>query len=525
MNWLKFGGLVGVAFALGLLFAGLLDVPAASLAQTRKPVTIEAVPASNQVSHAAVTTSALPLAALSDAFANVAESVRPSVVYIVSRRTERQASRSAVPRGFEDFFGTPRNGRSQEPEVETGAGSGFLVSPDGYILTNNHVVDGADQVTVRLLDRHEFTAKVVGTDPNTDIAVIKIEPKRGVELKPAVLGSSSATRVGEWVLAVGNPLSESLSFTVTQGIISAKGRGQLRLPGLQTLSIQDYLQTDAAINRGNSGGPLLNVQGQVVGINSAIFSPTGVSAGYAFAIPIDLARQVMEQLITKGKVERAALGVLVRDATSEDAEYVGLEGIYGVKIDEFTDGSPARTAGLQSGDVVVSIDGERVDYTAQLQQLVGFKKAGSSVKVEVARKGGARKVYNVRLVAQGDPQELAARDDEPTSEPKSPPSVAKERLGITVDVIDAEAAARLNLPRSTQGILVTSVDPYGPADQLLVAESYPVITAVEGTAVKNEADLRAALRSARAGEVVSLTVLQPQQQGAPRTTVVRIKLN
>ncbi|MEZ4457804.1 MAG: PDZ domain-containing protein [Gemmatimonadales bacterium] len=273
--------------------------------------------------------------------------------------------------------------------------------------------------------------------------------------------------------------------------------------------------------------PLLNVQGGPGRRHPARRSSAydRCQHGYAFAIPIDLARQVMEQLITKGKVERAALGVLVRDATSEDAEYVGLEGIYGVKIDEFTDGSPARTAGLQSGDVVVSIDGERVDYTAQLQQLVGFKKPGSSVKVEVARKGGARKFYSVRLVAQGDPQEIAANDEEPASEPESPPSVAKERLGITVDAIDAEAATRLNLPRGTQGILVTSVDPYGPADKLLVAESYPVITAVEGTAVKNEADLRAALRSARAGEVVSLTVLQPQQQGAPRTTVVRIKLN
>ena len=191
---------------------------------------------------------------------------------------------------MEQFFPRFR----QQPEIEQGSGSGFIVSADGYILTNNHVVEGADQVTVRLLDRREFKAKVVGTDPNTDVAVLKID---ATDLPPVALGNSDDARVGEWVLAVGNPLGEGLTFTVTSGIMSAKGRALNGLPGRGQGSIQDFIQTDAAINPGNSGGPLVNVRGEVIGINSAIASETGFYSGYGFAIPINLARTVMDQLI------------------------------------------------------------------------------------------------------------------------------------------------------------------------------------------------------------------------------------
>jgi serine protease Do len=526
LNWLKFGGLTGLAFVLGLLFAGLLDIPSKTAAQTDQPALIEAIPAGQATRTAATSTaSTLPLVTLSDAFANVAEEVRPSVVYIQSRRTERELTQ-AVPRGFEDFFGVPRNRNRGEPQVQRGACSGFIVSQDGFILTNNHCVDGVDQVTVRLIDRHEFTAKVVGTDANTDLAVVKIEPRRGLTLKPAALGSSSSARVGEWVLAVGNPLSETLSFTVTSGIISAKGRGSLNLPGRQQLSIQDFLQTDATINQGNSGGPLLNVRGEVIGINSAIYSPTGVSAGYAFAIPIDLAKQVMQQLITKGKVERAALGVLVQDASAEDAEWAGLNEIYGVRINQFTDDSPAQKAGLEMGDIVINIDGQRVDYTAQLQQLVGFRRAGESVKVEVARKNGVRKTYDVKLMTS--PTRIASNDTDrgetPAAEETS--SELKERLGITVTSLSAEAVRQLDLPASARGVVVESVDPYGPADGLLNSQpdGLDIVTSVEGKPVRSEADLRAAIRAARPGEVVSLTVISPTRNGPPASRVVRVKV-
>ena len=238
-NWLKFGGLVALAFALGLLFAGLLDLPTRGAAQelaqastgSIAPVAPPSIP------------EAKPLVDLSDAFAAVAQAVVPSVVYVKSQRTENVKA-PQVPQEFRRFFNMPD---SSGPRLEQGPGSGFIVSADGYILTNNHVVAGADKVTVRLHDEREYVAKVVGTDPNTDVAVLKIDAK---DLKPIALGNSENERVGEWVLAIGNPLGEALTFTVTSGIVSAKGRS---LAGLKTsnLSISDFIQTDAAINRGN----------------------------------------------------------------------------------------------------------------------------------------------------------------------------------------------------------------------------------------------------------------------------------
>jgi len=236
--------------------------------------------------------------------------------------------------------------------VEQGTGSGFIVSSDGYILTNNHVVAGADRVMVRLYDKREFTAKVVGSDPATDVAVIKIDAR---DLPAVSLGNSDSTRVGEWVLAIGNPLGEAFTFTVTAGIVSAKGR---LLNGLQQsrYAIQDFIQTDAAINPGNSGGPLVNVRGDVIGINAAIASETGFYSGYGFAIPINLAHTVMEQLIKTGHVERAVMGVAIREVQPEDADAVGLKEISGVVVNSYTgDDSPAKRAGIQPGDVIVAL--------------------------------------------------------------------------------------------------------------------------------------------------------------------------
>src|SRR6476660_677875 len=365
LNWLKFGGLVALAFALGLLFAGLLDLPNRGSAQEqgRQASVIAPVPAPS-------IPAARPLQELSEAFAAVAVHVKPSVVYIRSQRTEHP-SQQRIPPGMERFF-SPRF--RQQPEIEQGSGSGFIISADGYILTNNHVVEGAETVIVRLLDRREFKAKVVGTDPNTDVAVLKIDARR---LPPVALGNSDDSRVGEWVLAIGNPLGEGLTFTVTSGIVSAKGRALTGLPGRGQGSIQDFIQTDAAINPGNSGGPLVSVRGQVVGVNSAIASETGFYSGYGFAIPINLARRVMDQLIKSGHVERAALGILVRDATANDAQYVGLPEIRGVLVQDFSgETKAAERAGIQTGDIIVSIDGQPVEYVAQLQQTIAFRKPG-----------------------------------------------------------------------------------------------------------------------------------------------------
>src|SRR5919205_416559 len=402
LNWLKFGGLVALAFALGLLFAGLLDLPSRSSAQEQahRATPIAQVPAPS-------IPAARPLQELSEAFAAVAEHVKPTVVYIGSQRTEQASQQQQrIPPGMERFF-SPRF--RQQPEIEQGSGSGFIISADGYILTNNHVVEGAEQVIVRLLDRREFKAKVVGTDPNTDVAVLRIDAKG---LPPLALGNSDDARVGEWVLAIGNPLGEGLTFTVTSGIVSAKGRALNGLPGRGQGSIQDFIQTDAAINPGNSGGPLVNVRGEVIGINSAIASETGFYSGYGFAIPINLAHTVMDQLIQSGRVHRAALGVSIDNVSVNDAAYVGLPEIRGVVVKDIpSEDSPAKAAGIQPGDVIISVDSKPVERVGQLQQVIGFRKPGEVVKVEVARKGGVRKTFNVKLQALNEQPQLAAADD------------------------------------------------------------------------------------------------------------------
>jgi serine protease Do len=512
LNWLKFTGLIGLAFALGLLFAGLLNLPGTSLAQGGGRQN----PPAQLTSQRNVTNEipgARALVDLSDAFSSIAEHVRPSVAFITSERKQTAATQN-IPRGFEPFFPQQRN---REPIIQRGSGSGFIVSNDGYILTNNHVVDGAQKVTVQLLDRRSFPARVVGTDPTTDVAVIKIDARN---LTPVALGSSSATRIGEWVLAIGNPLGANLTFTVTQGIVSAKGRGLPSLPGRSELSIQDFIQTDAAINPGNSGGPLVNVRGEVIGINSAIASETGYSQGYGFAIPIDLARNVMDQLIKNGKVERAALGVLVTEADATDAQYVGLPDIRGVRISRFSgENSPAKAAGLEQGDIVITIDGQAVETVAQLQQVVGFKHPGETVKVEVARKGGVRRTYAVRLTTVPSTSETANQDDSTQPEKSNPgdttPTASIQPLGIKVTPVTPEIASELQLPSSVRGLVVQEVDRDGPAGEALLgveSGSPDVILRVEGQPVRTEAELRAALRQPGPGRIVTMIVYNAQAQ-------------
>jgi serine protease Do len=511
LNWLKFGGLVALAFALGLLFAGLLDLPSRSSAQQTHSAALPQVPAPT-------IPAARPLQDLSESFAAVAEHVKPSVVYIRSQRTER-ASQQRVPPGMERFFPRFR----QQPEIEQGSGSGFVVSADGYILTNNHVVEGAEQVTVRLLDRREFKAKVVGTDPNTDVAVLKIDARN---LPPMALGNSDDARVGEWVLAIGNPLGEGLTFTVTSGIVSAKGRALNGLPRAGQGSIQDFIQTDAAINPGNSGGPLVSVRGEVIGINSAIASETGFYSGYGFAIPINLARTVMNQLIESGKVHRAALGVSIADVSLADAEYVGLPAIRGVVVKDIpNDDSPAKAAGIEAGDIIVAVDGKPVEYVGQLQQVIGFRKPGELVKVEVARKGGVRKTVEVKLQELNDSPSVATRTDSGVVDDASDEGVAMNRLGITVEPVSPDAAVELQLPADTRGLIVTDVVPGGPSWEVLVDDPQrggpDIILSVEGKAVRTEADLRKALLAEKPGSIVTLRVYNARAQNR---RVERIRL-
>ena len=512
LHRLRSGG-IGLAFLAGLLVAGLLHLPNFSSAQQ------PSAPAVSTPAPAAPA-GAATLANLSEAFASVAEHVKPSVVFIKSGKTGRaQNPHHQIPPGMEQFF--PRLPQ-QGPDFQESAGSGFIVSKDGYILTNDHVVDGSDQVTVRLLDRREFKAKVIGTDPGTDLAVLKIDADN---LTPAPLGDSDAARVGEWVLAVGNPLGDNLTFTVTSGIISAKGR-TLALPNTSDRSIQDFIQTDAAINPGNSGGPLVAVNGTVIGVNSAIASQTGFYSGYGFAIPISLARRVMDQIIQHGKVDRAALGVTVRNVSPNDAAYVGLPDVRGVVIEDYGgERSPAKLAGLEPGDIIVAVDGKPVEYVGQLQQQIAFRRPGETVKVDVARKGGVRKTFEVKLRELPSATPVADADSTASDEGGGDDSAAAiGRLGITVAPVDNDDVQQLRLTPEQRGAIVTDVKAGGPSYGELVDPDNggpDIITEVEGTRVRSPADLRKAISAQKPGSIVSLRVYNARAQ---TRRVERIKL-
>src|SRR5213592_1706288 len=494
-DWLKFGTLVAIAFVFGLAFASTLNLPKKSgAAETLvvPPPSSEAAPAAPQLSAPALKSAG----DFQDAFVAVAEHVKPSVVFIRSQHVERANDNQRLPPGFQDFFPNLR----RRPQVEQGSGSGFIVSADGYILTNNHVVAGADKVTVRLYDKREFTAKVVGTDPNTDVAVIKIDAR---SLPAVAFGNSDSARVGEWVLAIGNPLGEAFAFTVTAGIVSAKGR---LLAGLQQTryAIQDFIQTDAAINPGNSGGPLVNIRGQVIGINSAIASETGFYAGYGFAIPMNLARTVMDQLVKTGRVERAVMGVAIHDARQEDADAVGLKQISGVVVDSYTsDDSPARKAGVQPGDVIIAVDGQ----------------PGETVEVTVLRQGGEKKTMTVRLARA--PSEADSEVAAASSKSKGDAASKEEMLGISVEPLTQDDARDVRLRSVLErggGLVVTDVSPDGPAFQRLQASDDrggpDIIIAVNGVPTRTRAAFREALRKVKPGDVVTLQVLSRSPDAA-----------
>ena len=452
---------------------------------------------------------------VSGGFAAIAERVTPAVVSIQTeirpKRRPLPPGHGPVPPGFEEYF---HQFQQQDPEPERADGSGFLVSRDGYILTNNHVVGDADRVTVTLTDHRVFKARVIGGDPSTDVAVIKIE---GANLPSVVLGDDSTARVGDWVVAVGNPLG--LDFTVTAGIVSAKGRSRADLPGLigGTYSITDFLQTDAAINPGNSGGPLVNTRGEVIGINSAIASRTGYFSGYGFAIPISLARSVMDDLIKHGRVRAPVLGVAIDEVTPADAQVAGLARIAGVMVRGFSpaEGSPAEKAGLEAGDVIVAADGRPVDRVSTLQRIVRAHAPHESVAIDVMRYG-QRKSFRVQLAERADsPDPVSAR---PTGERVTPPGapavapVSRDplaALGLAVGAVDDAFAHVTGLRTMDRGVLVRDVAPSGPA-AALVGAGTDVITDVLAPAprrhVHDVAELRQALAGAAPGTAVSLRV-------------------
>ncbi len=400
---------------------------------------------------------------LSRAFNHASEAIAPSVVHVTQLGTVY----------YRDSFFGPMKSR---PDVPKGAGSGGIVSKDGYILTNNHVVNGAEKVTVKLQDERELDGKVIGVDPPTDLAVIKVE---ATDLHPASFGDSEVLEVGEWVLAVGSPFGQ-FDNSVTAGIVSAKGRTQLA--GTTEERNEDFIQTDAAINPGNSGGPLVNLDGQVVGINSQIATRTGGSEGIGFSIPSAIARPVADQLISHGHVERGGIGITMAPLTPKNARQIGYTGEAGVIVNSVTPESPASKAGLRPGDVVVHFNGKPVNTPPRLTNAIAFAAPGSTAELDIVRDGSGMKLD----------VPVANRDD--IIEGKR----SNRLYGFSVVTLPPQVARRY---RNLRAVTVESVEDNGPAanatneGQPTPLEAGDIIVSVNGIPTPTAADFDAAIAS------------------------------
>ncbi|HKS06469.1 MAG TPA: Do family serine endopeptidase [Gemmatimonadaceae bacterium] len=502
-------GTAAMFFVVGVFFASAMDWTPGTQAQQSGPVTAR---------NASQTLKGLE--ETSNAFAAIAEHVTPAVVAIQTRTRQRTVERGSqedrnLPPEIRRFFGEG-NGGPQVIPPQQGSGSGFIISPDGYIVTNRHVVNNADQISVAMADHKTYAAKLVGQDEQTDVAVIKID---GKNLPTIDIGDDERMRVGEWVLAIGNPLG--LDFTVTAGIVSAKGRtsSQVRV-GQSTSSITDFIQTDAAINMGNSGGPLVNIRGEVVGINTAIASPTGYNAGYGFAIPVGLARVVWQDLIEHGRIVRAQLGVSIGEVTPEDAQAAGLRSIGGAMVSGCNPSeteSPACRAGLREGDVIVAVDGKSVDRVSTLQRAVRSKKPGESARVAVMRYGKEMN-FNVKLNEMESARRVA---DAGTTRSTAVEKNVGSPLGIQVEAVSEQFAKTNEIPAEFRGLRIVDVDPEGPSGEKLAPIDVIVAALPSGERVRTPEDLQKALSGKRPGDVVSFKVYDLDRQ-TTRIANVRI---
>jgi len=421
---------------------------------------------------------------LSEAFEHVAETITPSVVTISTETKSKKGKGGKGADALRDFFGEDFMDK-MVPTPQRGLGTGVIVDEQGHILTNNHVIGEADEVNVRLNSEKTVKAKVVGVDPRTDLAVIKIKVKESLP-KVAKLGDSDKLKIGEWVVAAG--ASFGLDNTITAGIVSAKGRaisggGQY----------EDFIQTDAAINPGNSGGPLVNLKGEVIGINTAIVSKSGGYMGIGFAIPVNMARQVMDSLISKGKVTRGWLGVGIQNLSEDLSASFKFDGTEGALVGHVDPKGPAKTAGFRQGDIITQLGKDKIKNVNQLRNLVAAIKPGTSVPLSVIRNGKSISIP----VEIG---ELPSQVDEPVTTP----SGENEELGLTLEEFDEGSARKLKTSRS-KGLVVTEVDPQGLAAK---ADLQPgdVLVSINDTEVSTLAEFKAAAEKGDAKKGILLVV-------------------
>ena len=442
-------------------------------------------------------TSMLANAASLPDFTELVDKASPAVVNIsteqtVTTKTGNEGGRQFSPNNeelnefFKHFFGQQPFGQQNPPQQgqRSSLGSGFIISHDGYVLTNNHVIDGADVIHVRLSDRREYQAKLVGTDPRTDLALLKIEAD---DLPIVDMGDSDDLKPGQWVLAIGSPFG--FDYTVTAGVVSATGRN------LPSDNYVPFIQTDVAINPGNSGGPLFNLDGEVVGINSQIYTRSGGFMGVSFAIPSNLAMSVVEQLKENGKVSRAWLGVLIQDVSNDLAESFGLDRPNGALISRVLPDSPAEKAGLRSGDIIMNFDGENIEHSGELPYVVGRMKAGEVVSAKVYRDG---KEQNIKITLDSRP------DDSKTL---AQAQQDQNRLGMIVGEVPAEMAKRYNIDN---GVVIEQV--LGGTAARNGLQQGDVITMLNGKRIDSVADFTAIAKDIPSGRSVPMRVIR---QGYP----------
>ncbi len=434
-------------------------------------------------------------------FADLADRLAPAVVNISTTQVIRghPGQEFKLPPGspFEEFRQFFENQRPDAPPRRaTSLGSGFIIDPAGYVVTNNHVIDDADEITVILSDQTELKATLVGRDEKTDLALLRVKASR--PLPYVKWGQSQKTRVGDWVLAIGNPFG--LGGSVTAGIVSARGRN------INAGPYDDFIQTDAAINRGNSGGPMFNMDGEVIGINSAIVSPSGGSVGIGFAVPSELAQPVIEQLREYRRVKRGWLGVRIQTVTEEIAQGLGLPRASGALVASVSQGGPAAMGGVVAGDVILKFGGREVADMHHLPRMVAETKVGASVPVEVWRRGARKDVKVVLGELPDDEQKVAAREAAP--KPTATAGSAVAELGLSLATPTPALRDKFKLPEDVAGVVVTEVKPGSPADNKRLRPGDVIVKmGPNQTAVKSPAEVRARIADARKSKAQTILVL------------------